>query len=485
VSLFDVAILGFRLNTSEPPEKALVRVFGIAPETARALLKSFPVLVKRRVPLEVAQQFQEALMAIGARVELRPHSLSVPPADARPSLPASALAPAVEPPAEPSPPIDPGFDWSSALPDAAGSGKRVMARVIDPLQGASIPVPPSAETRASQLVLEQHLAARVESSPPLELVSLPPRFRAAGLADNASNGRTTAFAADLALPWVDPPTGRQPREPGGEVGPLPSVPAPAPRAAVQRPQPAPFVPDRELPEAVQRELAPDAYARFAPYAPILPLALGALVCISLGGGLLKLLGPLLALLAAVVWLHHSAVRAELDGVLEPANRPLPELTRHLASYQRWLRHRGFSAPTLFRTAHDSAILAVHTHDEGLAHLVLYLAAPGVRAEFVTGLAGQGLLRTRSAPFALPPGEQVFAQSFATLQLDALYEKHSGSLARLEQNESNVRERSAAYSTLHSLAVRKTRAALAKNAIWPLFLPLWRHVPPVPVERDVP
>ena len=107
MQLHDVAILGFRLNAPEPPEKALVRVFRIEPQAARTMLKSFPLVVKHGVSLEVARSFEAALVAIGARVEVRLCVPSIaqaaPPASApaarEPALTLPAQAPAAPAPA--------------------------------------------------------------------------------------------------------------------------------------------------------------------------------------------------------------------------------------------------------------------------------------------------------------------------------------------------------------------------------------------------
>jgi hypothetical protein len=85
VQLYDVAILGFRLNAPEPPEKALVRVFRIEPEVARSMVRGFPLVVKRAVSFDVAMNFEAALVAIGARVELRASPQQAP--ESRPAPP--------------------------------------------------------------------------------------------------------------------------------------------------------------------------------------------------------------------------------------------------------------------------------------------------------------------------------------------------------------------------------------------------------------
>ena len=68
----DVVVVGFKLNTPEPPAKGLQRVFGIDEETAKRLVQRLPKAVKRGADPAEAEKFAQALRSIGAKVEVRP-----------------------------------------------------------------------------------------------------------------------------------------------------------------------------------------------------------------------------------------------------------------------------------------------------------------------------------------------------------------------------------------------------------------------------
>jgi len=74
------------VNRRYLPIPGLQRVFGIDQKTAEQIAQNLPRVVKRRVTLEVAAQYAEALREIGAEVQLRPCqddltvSRSTPPA---------------------------------------------------------------------------------------------------------------------------------------------------------------------------------------------------------------------------------------------------------------------------------------------------------------------------------------------------------------------------------------------------------------------
>lgn len=93
---FDIVILGFDRAGPDSPAAGLQRVFPIDQGTALRLLNALPATVKRRVPQATAEQYRSALVAIGARVELRkaesaPAAQPLPtPADAAPKPPVAA-----------------------------------------------------------------------------------------------------------------------------------------------------------------------------------------------------------------------------------------------------------------------------------------------------------------------------------------------------------------------------------------------------------
>lgn len=85
---YDVFVIRFESNVNRRylPIPGLQRVFGIDQKTAEQIARNLPRVVKRRVTLEVAAQYAEALREIGAEVQLRPCengsnlSQSTPPA---------------------------------------------------------------------------------------------------------------------------------------------------------------------------------------------------------------------------------------------------------------------------------------------------------------------------------------------------------------------------------------------------------------------
>jgi len=96
------------LDGSWDPEEALASVFGIGVEQARAVVANLPATVKRNVTREVAEKYREALVSIGARVEIvsmgeqsilpRPHGMTSLPPVAGHRSERSFPAPPQEPP---------------------------------------------------------------------------------------------------------------------------------------------------------------------------------------------------------------------------------------------------------------------------------------------------------------------------------------------------------------------------------------------------
>lgn len=71
MDVFDIVILGFDRSRPDSPAAGLQRVFPIDQGTAVRLINALPATVKRAVPKASAEQYEAALIAIGARVELR------------------------------------------------------------------------------------------------------------------------------------------------------------------------------------------------------------------------------------------------------------------------------------------------------------------------------------------------------------------------------------------------------------------------------
>jgi hypothetical protein len=90
---FDVVITGFKLNGRESAAKVLERVLGEQPDSAKALAKTFPSVVRHALAPAEADAVVLALRAAGARVELRAAGTAAPAAQPAPLAPtASAMA---------------------------------------------------------------------------------------------------------------------------------------------------------------------------------------------------------------------------------------------------------------------------------------------------------------------------------------------------------------------------------------------------------
>lgn len=89
---FDIVILGFDRSRPDSPAAGLQRVFPIDQGTAVRLINALPATVKRGVPQVAAEQYQAALVAIGARVELR---RALPKPEPKPA-PAAVVTPGAD-----------------------------------------------------------------------------------------------------------------------------------------------------------------------------------------------------------------------------------------------------------------------------------------------------------------------------------------------------------------------------------------------------
>jgi hypothetical protein len=86
----DIVVTAFDAEPRQA-EAALVRVFGIEPQSARRMLRALPVVARRAVPAPLAQRYLAALTSIGAQAELRPSTNANP--STRPAAGASLPAP--------------------------------------------------------------------------------------------------------------------------------------------------------------------------------------------------------------------------------------------------------------------------------------------------------------------------------------------------------------------------------------------------------
>jgi len=88
----DVIVTGFDVEQRQA-ETGMIRLFGLDPLRARRFVEQLPVVAKRCSDTAMADRYAEALRAIGARVDVRPHAAafrdSLPPVAAT-SLPAPA-----------------------------------------------------------------------------------------------------------------------------------------------------------------------------------------------------------------------------------------------------------------------------------------------------------------------------------------------------------------------------------------------------------
>lgn len=85
----DVVVMGLDADPRQA-QAALIRVFGIDPDTAERFISGLPGTATRHAPRSLAERYAEALRSIGARVELWPTGSSLPAGVVRmlPSLPA-------------------------------------------------------------------------------------------------------------------------------------------------------------------------------------------------------------------------------------------------------------------------------------------------------------------------------------------------------------------------------------------------------------
>ncbi len=88
----DVIVTGFDVEQRQA-ETGMIRLFGLDPQRAKRFVEQLPVVAKRCSDSATADRYADALRAIGARVDVRPHAAafrdSLPPV-ATTSLPAPA-----------------------------------------------------------------------------------------------------------------------------------------------------------------------------------------------------------------------------------------------------------------------------------------------------------------------------------------------------------------------------------------------------------
>lgn len=257
MDVFDIVILGFDRSRPDSPAAGLQRVFPIDQGTAVRLINALPATVKRGVPEAAALQYQEALTAIGARVELRksipvapapvpaasapsapaPSAAVSPPAPVVPALGASRFAGAatvkqgslVESTGYPAPPAVAGVAATTppAAPQAVGSGflpterpppapplvappPAAPAAPAAPVEswggfvGAPAPRPSPEAPSSEKLAMDEREANRQEL---FRRLSDPRQTGPAGFDDHAQLGGISALELDLPPPragWAGP-----------------------------------------------------------------------------------------------------------------------------------------------------------------------------------------------------------------------------------------------------------------------------------------
>jgi hypothetical protein len=151
---YDVVLTGFRLNTAEPPAKALERVLGLDPAKAKLATSRFPVIVAR-TSRDKADHLVGLLREVGAMVELRESptgQVAQRPSGQQPIMRPSGVMDAITVPGQigPAGSLDaPGAAQASPAPQFAPAGMHVptmqMGPGAMPALGAlpQVPRPPS------------------------------------------------------------------------------------------------------------------------------------------------------------------------------------------------------------------------------------------------------------------------------------------------------------------------------------------------------
>ncbi|HMJ10596.1 MAG TPA: hypothetical protein VK524_04270 [Polyangiaceae bacterium] len=213
---YDIYLRGF--SSSEPAVAGLQRVFGIDPKRAAELVRSLPRVIKREVPSEQAERYQQALSSLGADFELRRSPI-------RPQRMIAVLGstrneelelpgPASSPPAR-----------AAVLAVADSWVEPAISSARTAVEGASI-APAAVELEARDV---RTLGATWSESPPAPSRSLgdtlseapaappppsaPPRGPSITLPESTPPPPVSRPPAAEALSWAHPPELMQPRLP--------------------------------------------------------------------------------------------------------------------------------------------------------------------------------------------------------------------------------------------------------------------------------
>lgn len=204
----DVVIVGYRLNAKEPAAKALERILGLTPETARTLARGFPSVVVENAPEARAEQLLEQLTNAGALVELRPRT-PIQAAPPRPEVPLELANTAAAP---------------SPLRAAPAPPRRERLPVADfslDLELGSIPAPQRAPANQRPVESLSLPPTRAQQAAANQARALPQPSPAAGPPNNYQLGDF-----GLARPRNPNLSGLGPLPTGGSVvAPLPTGPA--------------------------------------------------------------------------------------------------------------------------------------------------------------------------------------------------------------------------------------------------------------------
>lgn len=240
----DVVVVGFKLNTPEPPVQALQRVFGIDQDTAKRLIQRLPKAVKRGVSEEEAAHFANALRAIGAKVEVRASTAQAQGAG-QPQAPAPA----------------PRTRQATASYDSAPRAAPAAPQPVAPQAAAPVAVQPVA---TSQPVAVQPVGAQPGGAKPIAAVTpagKPISVQPAAMPD-ARPDRARAQTAVLSdFPAPELLAQKPPAAAGGATGVSGGGPASAPNHPTQRefaPQRLPTGPgvDSLVPDVLGQGAAP-------------------------------------------------------------------------------------------------------------------------------------------------------------------------------------------------------------------------------------
>jgi hypothetical protein len=227
---YDVILMGFRLNSGEPPAQVLERVLGLDAAKAKLATQRFPVILTRTTA-EKAERIAQVLRDAGASVELRENR------DAQVSQ-AAAQPPAAPPPppgaARPLPDLPPVPKLAPPPPLGAALGGAPGLKPASMGQHE-----PSGALAGAQPVPASTLAAPLPTAAPASVLSASPANDQGLLGAGASRG-TAYQLGDLDLGAAAPSPKPAAAPPPAELeASLPPSPAASETAASAAPRAAP------------------------------------------------------------------------------------------------------------------------------------------------------------------------------------------------------------------------------------------------------